>query len=67
MIGVAANFDNGTFKFIADASQVPVQGTFHWRMNHWFTIFGTEYDMDVIFYKRLSHSSVFIDVAPRAE
>lgn len=56
VVGVAAYFYDLTAELVADATKVAVQFGFDGRVYQWLSVFGAKYDMNVVFYKRLSHN-----------
>jgi len=68
MVRVATNFYYLTFEVIANAAEVAVQFFFYRWMYQSISVFGAEYDVNIILYERLSHSFIFfylfIDAAP---
>ena len=55
MIGVAANFYNGTIEIITYSTEIGVKFCFYRRVYQGFSVLGTENDVYIIFYERLSH------------
>ena len=51
MVGVAANFYYLTVEFVANATEVAMQFCFYGWVYQWLTVFGAEYDMDIVFYE----------------
>jgi hypothetical protein len=51
MVGVSTHFDNGAVEFIADAAKISVQFCFYGWMYQWFTVFGAEHEVYIIFYE----------------
>ena len=49
MVGIAACNKRLAFEVFTNAAQVAVQfGFYRWK-NEWFAVFGTKYEVDVIF------------------
>lgn len=51
MIGIAAYFYYCTTEFVADATEISVQFRLYGRVYQRLSIFGAEYDVDVVFYE----------------
>ena len=51
MVGVTANFYYLTVEFVTNASEVTVQFCFNWWVYQRLTVFGAEYDVDIVFYE----------------
>lgn len=55
MICIAAHLYRVAFQSVTDATKVSVEFMFNIFTDHGFPIFGTEYDVDIVLYERLTH------------